>query len=351
MATTKLGRPSFSMKTCARAFLIWASFFAGLSCAQQTSIPVAEIENLRENVNDTFPALQAWDIKHIPTSHIMFEATEVLSTAHSSQETEFISYMTPEPISKEDNTSMEILLSDSLLPVTQATIPQVDLSMNNINVNMEKREQLLNYSIGSFPGMEKQQTAPGDILEAMTNSHLKKVHFRNSGSKYESENKKKKVLPSIVITKNKDLQSKKKMLIKKNKTTAKLLRGNMPENYKKGNKTINNPRKEGKKGKHGKHKKGPNSKENVPYFEDNYCPAECACYGRVVQCSDKGLSKIPYGTPFNTRYLLLMNNKIDFIQLDLLKLMESDKKSFQSYASTLEPIAFHISQNLVFPRM
>ncbi|XP_031687303.1 extracellular matrix protein 2 [Oncorhynchus kisutch] len=55
-----------------------------------------------------------------------------------------------------------------------------------------------------------------------------------------------------------------------------------------------------------------------PYFKDSYCPPECACYGRVVQCSDKGLVKVPYGIPYNSRYVLLMNNRIDSIQLDLL---------------------------------
>ncbi|XP_067855418.1 wu:fc23c09 [Heptranchias perlo] len=57
---------------------------------------------------------------------------------------------------------------------------------------------------------------------------------------------------------------------------------------------------------------------SFPYFEDYYCPPQCACYGRIVQCSDKGLDKIPYGIPFNTRNLFLMNNKIDVIPLDLL---------------------------------
>ncbi|XP_035604099.2 extracellular matrix protein 2-like [Oncorhynchus keta] len=57
---------------------------------------------------------------------------------------------------------------------------------------------------------------------------------------------------------------------------------------------------------------------NFPYFKDNYCPPECACYGRVVQCSDKGVEKVPYGIPYNSRYVLLMNNRIDSIQLDLL---------------------------------
>ncbi|KAK1168823.1 hypothetical protein AOXY_G9705, partial [Acipenser oxyrinchus oxyrinchus] len=40
----------------------------------------------------------------------------------------------------------------------------------------------------------------------------------------------------------------------------------------------------------------------------------CMFFCRVVQCSDKGVDKIPYGIPYNTRYMLLMNNKIDLIQ-------------------------------------
>ncbi|XP_048404634.1 wu:fc23c09 [Stegostoma tigrinum] len=78
--------------------------------------------------------------------------------------------------------------------------------------------------------------------------------------------------------------------------------------------------------KHQKVKKRKNTKTgkkkvkqtSFPYFEDYYCPPQCSCYGRVVQCSDKGLNKIPFGIPFNTRNLFLMNNKIDLIPLDLL---------------------------------
>uniref|UniRef100_A0A3B5M427 Wu:fc23c09 n=1 Tax=Xiphophorus couchianus TaxID=32473 RepID=A0A3B5M427_9TELE len=55
-----------------------------------------------------------------------------------------------------------------------------------------------------------------------------------------------------------------------------------------------------------------------PYFMDDYCPPVCACYGRVVQCSDKGVEQFPYGIPYNARYILLMNNHINSIQLDLL---------------------------------
>lgn len=39
---------------------------------------------------------------------------------------------------------------------------------------------------------------------------------------------------------------------------------------------------------------------------------------RVVQCSDKGVDRVPYGIPYNSRYVLLMNNHISSIQLDLL---------------------------------
>ncbi|XP_049892684.1 extracellular matrix protein 2 [Epinephelus moara] len=89
------------------------------------------------------------------------------------------------------------------------------------------------------------------------------------------------------------------------------------------NKTIKKS-KEKKRKKDNKTQKPSERKKKViapthfPYFKDNYCPPECACYGRVVQCSDKGVDKVPYGIPYNARYILLMNNHIDMIQLDLL---------------------------------
>ncbi|XP_077090552.1 podocan-like protein 1 [Siphateles boraxobius] len=67
----------------------------------------------------------------------------------------------------------------------------------------------------------------------------------------------------------------------------------------------------------------PTTPSYFPYFEDHYCPSECSCYGRVVQCSDKDLRKIPYGIPYNSRYILLMNNHIDSIQLNLLSEYDS----------------------------
>ncbi|KAJ3612533.1 hypothetical protein NHX12_020804 [Muraenolepis orangiensis] len=56
-----------------------------------------------------------------------------------------------------------------------------------------------------------------------------------------------------------------------------------------------------------------------PYFEDGYCPPECACYGGVVQCSDKGADEVPYGIPYKARYVLLMNNRIHRLQADLFR--------------------------------
>ncbi|XP_035763731.1 uncharacterized protein LOC118454172 [Neolamprologus brichardi] len=94
------------------------------------------------------------------------------------------------------------------------------------------------------------------------------------------------------------------------------------------NKTIKKS-KEKRRKKNNKTQKPPKKKKEIfppmqfPYFMDNYCPIECACYGRVVQCSDKGVDKVPYGIPYNSRYILLMNNYINSIQLDLLNQYDS----------------------------
>ncbi|KAM9772034.1 wu:fc23c09 isoform X2 [Syngnathus typhle] len=84
------------------------------------------------------------------------------------------------------------------------------------------------------------------------------------------------------------------------------------QNRKKGNGRKKNVRKQTKEMKTKK-------MEHFPYFLDNYCPPDCACYGGVVQCSDKLVDKIPYGIPYSSRYVLLMNNHINSIQLDLLR--------------------------------
>ncbi|XP_034529667.1 extracellular matrix protein 2 [Notolabrus celidotus] len=110
--------------------------------------------------------------------------------------------------------------------------------------------------------------------------------------------------------------------VKQQPTTKTKTASNRPTKSGK-NKTMKTS-KDKKKKKDNKTQKTPQKKKEVitptyfPYFMDNYCPQECACYGRVVQCSDKGVDKVPYGIPYNARYILLMNNRIDSIQLDLL---------------------------------
>lgn len=55
----------------------------------------------------------------------------------------------------------------------------------------------------------------------------------------------------------------------------------------------------------------------MPVHSINASSHDALCF-RVVQCSDKGMDKVPYGIPYSARYILLMNNYIDSIQLDLL---------------------------------
>ncbi|XP_019898231.2 extracellular matrix protein 2 [Esox lucius] len=97
-------------------------------------------------------------------------------------------------------------------------------------------------------------------------------------------------------------------------TTEGINRKTRKQHKKNGNHLKN----ETKVNKHKIMKKKGTESAHFPYFKDNYCPPECACYGRVVQCSDKGVEKVPYGIPYNSRYVLLMNNHINSIQLDLL---------------------------------
>ena len=38
------------------------------------------------------------------------------------------------------------------------------------------------------------------------------------------------------------------------------------------------------------------------------------CLSRVVQCSDQGVARVPYGIPYNARYVLLTNNLISSLR-------------------------------------
>ncbi|XP_063762127.1 wu:fc23c09 [Eleginops maclovinus] len=122
-------------------------------------------------------------------------------------------------------------------------------------------------------------------------------------------------------TEERKRQDKQMVSAKPRLTTAKTPSMRSMKNSSKNKKIKNSKEKKSRKDK--KTQKPPPKKKVVnpttfPYFKDDYCPPECACYGRVVQCSDKGVDKVPYGIPYNSRYILLMNNHIDSIQLDLL---------------------------------
>ncbi|KAM9328403.1 biglycan-like [Pholidichthys leucotaenia] len=82
---------------------------------------------------------------------------------------------------------------------------------------------------------------------------------------------------------------------------------------------------------------------------DNYCPHECVCHGRVVQCSDKGIDKVPYGIPYNIRYILLMNNHINRIQHREGNLISSIKKTSLRTLKNLEHLGLARNKILVAP--
>uniref|UniRef100_A0A3P8SDU8 Uncharacterized protein n=1 Tax=Amphiprion percula TaxID=161767 RepID=A0A3P8SDU8_AMPPE len=58
----------------------------------------------------------------------------------------------------------------------------------------------------------------------------------------------------------------------------------------------------------------------------------------VVQCSDKGVNTVPYGIPYNARYILLMNNHINkgaFEGIPALKRLYLDKNLLKSVPNDL----------------
>ncbi|XP_069485370.1 decorin-like [Ambystoma mexicanum] len=270
------------------------------------------VEEMMLKMNETFPVSHTWNKEVSLTSQSVFYSDVVDSTTPSFQKARSVSDVAQEPTFGSDNTSSEILRMESLLPVTQMVMVQAESSQSRkdlTHVNMVRLDPPLTNAIGILPTLDKENN-PG--RSAVTSTPPKKVQLKSSGWEDESKQKKKKVLLSTVKTKNKNKKSKTNKQPKKWKTAAKYPSKKVQDKGVKGIKDqIEKP-------KRVKQRNNLKTKEYEPYFEDHYCPPECACYGRVVQCSDKGITRMPYGTPFNTRYLLLMNNKIDFIQLDLL---------------------------------
>uniref|UniRef100_A0A3P8V3E3 Uncharacterized protein n=1 Tax=Cynoglossus semilaevis TaxID=244447 RepID=A0A3P8V3E3_CYNSE len=98
----------------------------------------------------------------------------------------------------------------------------------------------------------------------------------------------------------------------KNKATVKQLE---EKRRKKENKTQKTPQK----------KKQETRPTHFPYFMDNYCPPEC-------------VDKVPYGIPYNSRYILLMNNHINkgaFDGVPALKRLYLDKNILESIPTDL----------------
>ncbi|XP_030635751.1 decorin [Chanos chanos] len=129
-----------------------------------------------------------------------------------------------------------------------------------------------------------------------------------------------KAVPSTQQARDHKAHQKKLTAKSKSKQTTKAKKAKKAKMPRKEKETKAKPLKKVQKTRKSKQEKkeNPTAPPYFPYFKENYCPPECACYGRVVQCSDKGIEKIPYGIPYNSRYILLMNNRIDSIQLDLL---------------------------------
>ncbi|XP_074554883.1 podocan [Halichoeres trimaculatus] len=150
------------------------------------------------------------------------------------------------------------------------------------------------------------------------NLRAKPVHVKPTGETTLQENKTKAGVKSNKTTpQSRPVKPSTRQQPTKNRTTPNRSGNNKTtktpkDKMKKKNKTQKPPQKKKEE------EEEADSEPHFLYFKDEYCPPECACYGRVVQCSDKGLDKVPYGIPYNTRYILLMNNLIDRIQLDLL---------------------------------
>ncbi|XP_043565838.1 podocan-like protein 1 [Chiloscyllium plagiosum] len=211
------------------------------------------------------------------------------------------------PSKTEANLIQKLAVHNSLVPIRQLTVNHtVSLALNSSQysaadirmpqMKISTPQAVRKKESSSFKrGLSRNQTIP---------AHQRLVRGRNATGVREKLPKLKKVIKPTKQSRKPQKQRSSKQSTKKLKARVKLDRLTKHLKVKKG--------KSSKTGK-SKVKQTP-----FPYFEDYYCPPQCSCYGRIVQCSDKGLNKIPYGIPFNTRNLLLMNNKIDLIPLGLL---------------------------------
>ncbi|KAK2832147.1 hypothetical protein Q7C36_015609 [Tachysurus vachellii] len=206
--------------------------------------------------------------------------------------------------------------SSTIIPslITTSVTTQGPVDMTQINLDAEDQNTSLSVTPTShFSALKNTSTLSSNQNSTHVNSSLD--HIESSKETVDAAPTAKAAragptalsLPSTFKTKpkNKDKQKTKKNKLQKKEKNVKEKR--------------NKPMKNSKQGERLKQKKDQLTPTPFfPYFEDHYCPPDCSCYGRVVQCSDKGLERFPYGIPFNSRYILLMNNHIKSIPLDLL---------------------------------
>ncbi|GAA6076443.1 asporin [Tachysurus ichikawai] len=208
--------------------------------------------------------------------------------------------------------------SSAIIPslITTSITTQGPVDMTQINLDAEDQNTSLSGTPTShFSALKNTSMLPSNQNRRHVNSSLD--HIESSKETVDAAPTAKAAragptalsLPSTFKTKPKN----------KDKRIAKTKKNKLQKKEKNVKEKKNKPMKNSKQGERLKQKKDQLTPTPFfPYFEDHYCPPDCSCYGRVVQCSDKGLEKFPYGIPFNSRYILLMNNHIKSIPLDLL---------------------------------
>ncbi|XP_030070717.1 asporin-like [Microcaecilia unicolor] len=232
----------------------------------------------------------------------------------------------PTPAIGDSNPARENLQTESLRPVMQAETLQKTYLHKNMSIRgmgPRNHSQLLSSAapplirhaldISKSPTrLQKNANLDLKVLQIKSTSLDKKLRKRTRRHLSPSESKARKRKRKV---KTKPLERKKKSSAQESSKERNMKQKDMTH-HSKATKEVQNT--VPKVTKCTSKKKNTNPTESLPFFEDYYCPPECACYARIVQCSDKGLSTIPYGAPYNARYLLLMNNELDFIQSDLL---------------------------------
>ncbi|XP_042191184.1 podocan-like isoform X2 [Callorhinchus milii] len=205
------------------------------------------------------------------------------------------------------------------LPVSSSLIPTQQPPENNtVSLGSTSSQNISNATVAIKPLKKKKKNLalkPGKKMAFSVPKPLKNDTITENPKITGRKNKTKVISKPLK-------QGKGTKVLKKRKKPRKQLSSKLKSKLKKPQTSVKPIQVQKKRQKKKKSQRAENKRRVeatvFPYFEDYYCPPECACYGRIVQCSDKGVDKMPYGIPFNTRNLFLMNNKIEMIQMGLL---------------------------------